>query len=225
MKNHIMNPSQVKAARLAGFMFLLAFIVPTLNWVFVLSRFSDAENALNTANNIMVKEFIFRLGLTVELFMSVSLLLLGWALYRLLKPINHSLSLLALLLKSVEATLMAVTVLIPFIALQTYSSEHVQPPLGLIFNSHTAITSIPMVFLGMDMILFSYLFFKSRYIPRLLAVFGILSFALIFIHACMYILVPEYATMSVNQIIFWTPSGLFELIIGSWLLFKYLKSE
>lgn len=225
MKNRLMTPSQRKAARLAGFMFLLAFIVPTLNWAFVLSRFSDADNALNTANNIMANVFIFRMGLTIELFMSVSLLILGWALYRLLKPIHDSLALLALLLKSVEATLMAVTVLIPFIALQAYSSEQLQSPIGLIFNSHSAITSIPMVFLGMDMMLFSYLLLKSGYVPRLLAGFGILSFALIFIHALMYMLAPDYASMPINQIIFWTPSGLFEIIIGSWLLYNYLKSE
>lgn len=225
MKNRLIDPSQRKAARLAGFMFLLAFIVPTLNWAFVMSGFSDADNALNTANNIMTNLFLFRLGLTIELFMSVSLIVLGWALYRLLKPINSNLALLALLLKSVEATLMAVTVLIPFIALQAYSSELLQSPIGLIFNSHTAITSIPMVILGLDMMLFSYLLLKSRYVPRLLAGFGILSFALIFIHALMYILTPEYASMPVNQIVFWTPSGLFEMIIGSWLLYNYLKSE
>lgn len=224
MKNQLLDPSQRKAARLAGFMFLLAFIVPTLNWAFVLSRFSDADSALNTVRNIMASEFIFRAGLTVELFMAVFLVILGWALYRLLKPINNNLALLALLLKSVEATLMAVSVLIPFIALQAYSSEHLHSPLGLIFNSHTAITSIPMVFLGMDMMLFSYLLFKSRYVPRLLAGFGIISFALILIHALMYILTPELASMPINQIIFWTPSGLFELIIGSWLLYNYLKS-
>lgn len=225
MKNRLLDQSQRKAARLAGFMFLLAFIVPTLNWAFVLSRFSDADNALNTTNNIMANVFVFRLGLTIELLMSVSLLILGWALYRLLKPINDSMALLALILKSVEATLMAVTVLIPFIALQAYSSEELLSPIGLIFNSHTAITSIPMVFLGMDMILFTCLFFKSRYIPRLLAGFGILSFALILIHALMYILTPDLASMPIIQIIFWTPSGLFELITGSWLIYNYLKSE
>jgi len=225
MKEPLIDLSQRKAARQAGFMFLLAFIVPTLNWFLVLSRFSDTNNALNTASNIMANLSQFRLGLTIELFMSVCLVILGWALYCLLKPINNNLALLALLLKMVEATLMAVTVIIPYIALQSYSMGQVQSPIGLIFNSHTAITSIPMVYLGIDMLLFSYLLFKSRYIPRFLAGFGFLSFALIFIHALMYLMAPEYATMPINQVIFWTPSGLFELIIGSWLLYNYLKSE
>ena len=231
MRIRITDTSQRKAARLAGVMFLLAFIVPTLNWTFVLSGFNVANNALATAQNIMANVFLFRIGITIELFMSIALIVLAWALYRLLKPINKNLALLALLLKLAEATLLAVTVLIPFIALQILNGEtnmsglayeQLQSSIGLLFNSHTAITSIPMVFLGLDMMLFSYLFLKSRYIPSILASFGILSFALILIHASMYILLPEYATMPISQIIFWTPSGLFELIIGSWLLIKLI---
>ena len=82
-----------------------------------------------------------------------------------------------------------------------------------------------MVFLGLDMMVFSYLFFKSKYIPRILAGFGILSFALIFIHALMFILAPKYATMPINQVIFWAPSGLFEIMIGIWLLSKGVKVQ
>ena len=129
---------------------------------------------------------------------------------------------------------MVAIVLVSFIALHilngeaylsAFTLEQLQVPVGLILNSHTTIYSIPMVFLGLDMIVFSYLFFKSKYIPKILAGFGILSFALIFIHALMYIIAPEYAMMPINQIIFWVPSGLFEIIIGIWLLSKGLNVQ
>jgi hypothetical protein len=225
----IYDSSQHKAAKVAGFMFLFAFIVPTLNWALILSKFNVAENPIATANNIMANEFLFRMGITIELFMSVGLIVLGLALYILLKPVNKNFALLGLLLKLAEATIMAITVLVPFIALQVlngdsllpvFTEEQMQFPLGLIFNSHTAIASIPMVFLGLDMMIFSYLFFKSKYIPRVLAYFGILSFAFIFIQSLMFMLAPVYAMMPINQIIFWAPSGLFEIIIGIWLLSK-----
>ncbi|MGB5667420.1 MAG: DUF4386 domain-containing protein [Maribacter sp.] len=225
----MMDTTQRKAVKIAGFLFLFAFIAPTLNWALVLSKFNIAENASATAKNILANESIFRLGITVELFMSIGLIVLGLALYVILKQINKNLALLALFLKLIEATLMSVTVLIPYIALQllssdirldVFSQEQLQHPLGLIFNLHTAITAVPMVFLGLNMMLFSYLLFKSKYIPRLLAGFGIISFGLIFIQSLLFILAPEYATMSINQIIFWTPSGLFEIIIGLWLLIK-----
>jgi len=229
MTNRIADISQRKAARIAGFMFLFAFIVPTLNWAFVLSKFNVVNDALATAKNIMANEFLFRMGLFIELIMSFGLIVLALALFKILKTINKSLALFALLLKVIEATIAVVIVLISFFALQilngeayltAFTQEQLQVPAGLILNSHTALFSIPMLFLGLDMMVFTYLFLKSKYIPRILAGFGILSFALIFIHALMYIITPEYAVMQINQIIFWAPSGLFEIVIGIWLLFK-----
>ena len=234
MTNSIVDTSQKKAVKIAGFMFLFVFIAPTLNWALVLSKLNVVDNAIATANNIMAKEFIFRMGITIELFMSVGLIILGLALYIILKPISRNLALLALLLKSIEATIMAITVLVPFIALQAFSgdsdltaftNEQLLLPLGLIFNAHTSITSIPMVFLGLDMMIFSYLFFKSRYIPRILAGFGILSFAFILIQSLMFMLFPAYAMKPMNQIIFWAPSGLFEIIIGVWLLTRGINTQ
>lgn len=227
-----LEKSRQKTVKVAGFMFLFAFIVPTLNWALVLSKFNVAGDALATANNILVNTFLFRLGITVELFMSVGLIVLGAALYVLLKSINKNLALLALILKLVEAALMAVTVLLPFIALQALNEdiqaiavtqEQLQLPLGLLFNAHTSITAVPMVFLGLDMMLFCYLFLKSNYIPKVLAGFGMLSFALILIQSLLFILTPEIASLPINQIIFWAPSGIFEIVIGVWMLTKGIK--
>jgi len=230
----IIDISQRKAAKVAGFMFLFAFIVPTLNWVFSLSKLIVSGDVIATANNIMTNEFQFRIGITIELLMSVGLIVLGLALYIILKPVNKNLALLALLLKVVEASIVAGIVLVNFIALQIlngeayltiFTPEQLQASVGFLLNEHTVLYSIPMVFLGLDMILFSYLFFKSKYIPKILAGFGILSFALIFIHALMYIIAPKYAAMPINQVIFWAPSGLFEIIIGVWLLSKGFNSS
>ncbi len=178
--------------------------------------------------------FLFRLGISVELLMAIGLVVLGLALYVVLKSVNKHLALLALVLKLVEATLMAVTVLLPFIALEsthaaasatTLTQEQLQMPLGLLFNAHTAITAVPMVFLGLDMMLFCYLFLKSNFIPRLLARFGILSFFLILVQSLLFILAPAYAEMPINQVIFWAPSGLFEIVIGLWLLIKGINLQ
>ena len=50
--------SNSKVARVAGFMFLFAFIVPTLNWAFVLSKFIVAEDIMATAKNIMANDLV-----------------------------------------------------------------------------------------------------------------------------------------------------------------------
>jgi len=231
MPIRIIDTSQRNAARVAGFMFLFSLIVPLLNWVFVLSKFIVAENVIATANNIMANELLFRVGITIELIMSVGLVVLALALYIVLKPVNKGLALLALSLKLVEAILVAVIVLVYLIALQVlneqayitaFTPEQLQASIGFLLNKHTALFSVPMVFLGLDLMLFFYLFFKSRYIPRLLAGLGILSYALIFIHALGNILAPYCLTMELIEMVCYIPSCAFELIIGIWLLLKGL---
>ena len=228
MSESMVDQSQKRVARVAGLMFLFSLIVPSLNWVFVLSKLIVKDNAVATAKSIMANESLFRIGITIELIMAIGLVVLAVALYTILKTVNKSLALLALCWKLVEAGLVAVIVLVSFVTLQmsngaALSPEQMQLPVGVILSAHTSIFSIPMIFLGLDMMVFTYLFLKSRYIPRILAIFGMLSFALILIHALMYILAPQVAVMPISQVIFWVPSGLFELTIGLWLLLKGIK--
>ncbi len=228
------DPALNKAVRVAGFMFLFSFILPTLNWVFALSKLIVADSVVATAKNIVGNEFLFRVGTATELMMSAGLVVLAVALYSILKTVNRNLALLALAWKVVEASLVAVLVLLSLVALllangivslTAFTPEQLQIPAGFLLSAHTSLYSIPMVLLGLDMTLFFYLFYKSNYIPRVLAGFGILSFALILIHALVYIIAPDVASMQIAQIICYTPSGIIELVVGSWLLFKGINTQ
>ena len=219
----IVDTSQRKVARVAGFMFLFSLMIISLNG-FVFSKLIVAENILATANNITANEWLFRIGIANELIISVSLIVLALALYIILKPVNKNLALFGLSLKLAEATIVAVIALLNFIALQilngkvyltAFEPEQLQALIGLFLNMHNAIYSIPMVFLGLNLVVFSYLFFKSGYIPKILAGFGIISYAFVFIFALVSLLAPQYA-----MIILAVPSILFEIIIGIWLLFE-----
>jgi len=196
------DTSRRKAARVAGFMFLFCLIVPLLNWGLVLSKLIVAEDVIATANNIMANELLFRVGITIELIMSVGLVVLAVTLFTILKSVSRNLALFALCLKLAESVLVAVIVLLSFVALQisngaassaAFTPDQLQAPVGFLLNAHTALYSIPMVFLGLDLMVFFYLFFVSRYIPRALASFGILSYALILIHALGIVLAPKFA--------------------------------
>ena len=229
MTSRIVDTSQSKAVRVAGFMFLFSLLIPLLNWTFVLSKLIVEENVLATANNIMANELLFRIGITNQLITSVVVVVLALTLYIILKPVNENLALLALILMLIQATVGVVIELNSFIALlllkgQSYSTafepEQLQALVGLFLNERITISSIPLVFYGLGLTSFFYLFFKSKYIPNILAGFGILSFALIFIYALVSILAPNYATMLIIQIICIAPSTLCEMIIGLWLLIK-----
>jgi hypothetical protein len=129
-----------------------------------------------------------------------------------------------------------VNVLIAFIALQMLNGkafltalkpEQLQDSAGLFFSIRSNGTTIAMLFLGLGFIVFFYLLFKSRYVPRPLAIFGIFSYALILANSLAKILVPQKSGVltMVNAVsmIFMTPSILFELLIGIWLLLKGIR--
>jgi hypothetical protein len=226
--------SKRKTVIVAGFMFLFSFLVPLLNWVFVTSKFIVAEKVMDTAHNILSNEVLFRIGIVNELITSVVAVILALALYVLLKPVNKNLALLALLLKLTEAILLAVIALSDFIALLILKGqaalalsepERMLALVGLFFNMRISVSSIPMVFLGLNLMLFLYLLFQSKYVPGILAGFGILSYALIFIYALLTMLSPNYAAIMLIQSICWAPSCIFEVVIGLWLLLKGIKDQ
>ncbi|KAF0216398.1 MAG: hypothetical protein FD174_3688 [Geobacteraceae bacterium] len=218
-----------KAAQVAGIMFLLSLMIPLLNWIFVHSKFIVAENAADTAHNILANEFLFRIGIINDLITSAVALVLALALYIILKSINKNLASLALFLKLTEAILLAVIALGSFIALlmlngrasvTVFEPEQLQALVGLFLNARISLSAIPMVFLGLNLMVFLYLLFKSKYVPGILSGFGILSYALIFIYALITVISPHYAAIMTIQIICWVPSCFFELIVGFWLLIK-----
>ncbi len=182
----------------------------------------------------MANQFLFRINIVNELITSVVIVVLAITLYAILKSVNKNLALLALFLKLIEAILWAVIALGHFIALlvlngqaslTVFEPEQVQALVGLFLNVHISVTAIPGVFLGLNLMIFLYLLFKSKYVPNILAAFGVFSYALIFIYDLLFIFSPNYATILIIQIIGWGPSILFEIIIGFWLLIEGINVQ
>lgn len=218
-----------KAGRIVGITFLFNLIVPTLGYVFIQSKLFVQGNLSLTAENILDNEWLFRMGTLLEVFLAVGLVTLGYSLYVLLKHLNPHFAIFAFIIKVVEASLMAVVTLISFFALQLliHSAEisiinknSIHVFAGFIFNQHNILNAVPMFFLGIEMVIFTVLLYKSAFVPRWISGFGILSFSLIFIYAILSIIHPR-----TNLMMLTLPSFLFELICGSWLLLKGISSK
>jgi hypothetical protein len=232
MTNTSTKPSQGPLARVTGCLFLLSFFLPMLNWVFVNSRFVVAANAAETVRRVAANEGLFRLGLVNDLLTAVVALGLALTLYLILRSVNRSLALLALLLKVTEGVLLAATTLGYFVALLILKGQVAAPAVelgqmqalvGLAFNTRMAIAAVPMVFLGLNFTIFLSLLYKSKYVPASLAGFGVFSYLLIFVYSLLTMLFPDWAAILVIQSVCWTPSCVFELAIGIWLLGKGLR--
>lgn len=81
---------------------------------------------------------------------------------------------------------------------------------------------VGLPFWGLASTVCSYLWFKSRYIPRALAAFGVISSAWCVICAFAFIVSPHFET-TVNAYWFDMPMVIFEMAVGFWLLLKGLR--
>jgi hypothetical protein len=223
-----------KTARIAGIAFLLALIIPVLSTVFVYSRLTVPGNTSAMANNIMANVFLFRIGIASDLIVVITGIVLVLALYSILKTVHRNLALLALLFKLVEGVLITVIVLGNYFALLILTGqtsltavepEHIQALAGLFLTMRFSLFAIPMIFTGLGFMVIFSLFYRSKYIPKILSGFGILSYVLIFLYALITIFSPDYASILIIQVICWAPSCIFELIIGLWLLVKGVKES
>jgi hypothetical protein len=189
-------------------------------------------NNAATVNNIMENELLFRIRNASELILYTFVVVLSFALYVILKKVNKNLALLALILRLVEGILGVVTVLISFTILSllngkgssaVFETEQLPALVGLFINVSAVGLDIVLIFVGLGGAIFCYLFFKSRYIPGILAAWGILTYLSMLILASVSILssnLPESI-----RLIFYVPGGLFEIIIGLWLFLKGINVE
>jgi hypothetical protein len=78
-------------------------------------------------------------------------------------------------------------------------------------------------FFGLAATICAYLWLKSNYIPKGLAVFGVISSAWCVICAFVFLIFPHFNKI-VNDYWFDSPMAIFEMVLSFWLLFKGLKS-
>jgi hypothetical protein len=209
-------------ARLAGACQLLEAVTAAYGQVIVLGRLVVAGNAAATAANILGHEGLFWLGFTSSLF--GVLFHIAWVLlmYELLKPVNRSLSLLAVFVILVGCAVQAFTSLLhitPLLILKSGSSlSTFTPPqlqaLAFVFlKINDYAFQIDHVFFGMWCILTGYLIFRSTFLPRVLGVLLAISG----LGWMMYLSPPLAGHLSIFIIV---ASALGEIPLEFWLIVK-----
>ena len=225
MTTRTVETSQLIAARVAGLAYLLIIILGLLKGIFWESSLIVSGNDAATVNNIIANELQFRLVVASELILYVLVVLLSLALYIVLKPVNKNLALAALFFRFGEAIIgVVITVLsglIPLLLLNrqaVFETEQLQALVGLFLNLRTAGLDIVLLFIGLGGTIFCYLFFQSKYVPRILASWGIFTYLSMLILAFLNILLPNRPAMI--EIVLFALGALFEVIFGFWLWFK-----
>ena len=178
MTNSIGDMSQGKAARVAGFLYLIYIVVFAAS-SFVQGKPIVGGNAPATARNLMASDWLFRIGITSELLAALFFLLAAWALYVLLKPVNRSLALLFVLLNLGGVAVECVSSLIRFDALLPLSGADYLKPLAtdqlqalamLLLNVGNSGNTVSVLFYGAWLFPLGYLVIKSSILPRILGI-------------------------------------------------------
>lgn len=224
-----LQPAQHAAAKLVGFLYVLQMAVAIFGDSFVRGRMIVRGDAVQTAANIAASERLFRFSLVTDLVVYATVILLVWGLYMILKPVNRDIALLALFLRLVEIAILAVTILGAFATLtflggaaylRPFDTGQLQALTYASLRVYGAGFSIGFVFLGLGSAVFSYLWWKSRYIPRVLAAWGIFSSLVLSLVTLVVIVYP--ALGAAIGLTYMVPMFFYEVGLGLWLIIKGL---
>lgn len=206
-----LHHSTLKYLRVAGILCLLSLLIPTLNWVFVLSPF--------LSSGIMFEnELLFRFNIINQIISAITIGMLGVYLLLILKHVGRSASFIALVFKCFEAVLTLVLALFFLIAFVMLRAGSFEGPLFMeLLSKYPSLAAVAGIFLGLSMFVFSILFYRSGVIPKWLAGWGILSYALVVINDSTQILSAN--TWIFFQIIASALVILCQLSIGVYLIF------
>ena len=222
-----MNTSK-NTIRLLGAAFLIVFVASMLSGSLLnaaIGSGSISDNLVNISNNLT----LMRISILVELVTSIGIVVLAVLLYVVLHKQNKIIALVALGWWLAEAITLAVSKIGAF-ALIPLSLEYVKAgapdssyfqTLGDFFyyGLDRQGWAIHMLFFCLGGILWYYLFYRSKVIPRVLSVWGLGAVSLVTIN----VLVVLFDRSLDLQMIMLAPYLLFEALIGPWLMIKGIR--
>ncbi len=178
-----MHPT-VKAARIAGVIYLAMVIVAPFSMLYVPGKLIVRGNALATADNILAHETMFRLSIFGDLIGHVIFICLAVALYRLLSNVNKTWAILMVSFVLVSAAVGYLNALNNIAAVILFRGGEFldvidktqRDALGMLFvRLHSQGEFISEIFWGVWLFPFGLLVYRSGFLPRLLGVWLIVA--------------------------------------------------
>ena len=221
----MLTPVQRTAARIVGFLYL--FTNATAIAAFIArDKVIVLRDAAKTSANMLASEGLFRLGIATEIITVVGVIVLVWGLYVVLKTVDRNIAWLATFFRLAENFFLAFITIQELTALavlkaagmsQGFNSQQLQGLSYSFLSVYINAFNIGFVFLGLGSAIFSYLWWKSGYIPKFIAGWGIFSSLLMAIVSLGIVAFPSLARLGLIHMM---PMGLYEIGLGFWLLIR-----
>ena len=224
------DPEQIKWARIIGLAYLFVLVPAIFAEFYVLGQIIVDGNAAETARNIVAHESLFRLGLASNLIVFAADVFLVTGLYVVLARIDRNLALAATFFRLIETTILFVAALNDFTVLRILDGDYMQAfgpdqlaalaRLGL--NAHGSAYLLALLIFSFGGSIFSYLWIKSGYVPKPLAMLGLFASVLMGVVQLTYVVMPE-ARSVITIAYYGGPIFVFEVTMGLWLVFKGIR--
>ncbi len=230
MTKGIVEKSPLFYARFAGFGLLLMAILAFFANFFVIESLIIPGDAATTANNLIANELLFRGGMSSFIIVLILDVLVAWALYILLKPVNKNLALLALFFRLIYTAIFGVAIYNFLSVLQllsgadyltVFETDQLHAQVMLLINAFKNGWLIGLVFFGFHLFVVGYLIFKSGFMPRIVGILLIMASMGYLIDNFAKILLSNYTDYeTIFILIVALPGVIGELSLALWLVFK-----
>ncbi len=192
--------SRRAVALIAGFGLLFMAVLAPFAHFGVLETLVVPADATATVNNILASEGLFRIAIAAFLIVTMLDILMAWALYVLLRPVNRTLALLVgwLRLAAAAAFLTALTNLLDVAQLLGGAERSALQPEQVGAQMMSSIASfgngwdIMLAIFGLHLLGVGVLLFKSSHFPRFLGVLVVIAGAGYLADTFARILVPDF---------------------------------
>lgn len=211
-------------------MYLVTMAIAIFGEVFVRGRLIVTGDATQTAQNIIAAEQLFRLSIIGDLLTYSGVIVLLWAFYVMVRPIDRNLALLGALLRLAENAILFAATIYSFIALRLLSGSawlgafedgqlHALARLSL--NAQGFGMNIAFVLTGLGSAVFAYVLLKSRYVPKAIAVWGIFASLTLAIVTLAVMVFP--GIWDAIGMAYMGPMGIYEVGLGVWLIVRGIR--
>ena len=216
-------------AHIAGIMLLVHFIIEELgDYPTILAR--SGETFTQTTRYIVEHETLWRAALLCVGIAWISVAVVAFALYVVLAPVHKRLAQLALIFRLGGSFVGAASLMFRVAKAQfssasaaaLFTTEQLGRMAAVTQQGANAGIFTAWIFMGLGEAIFFALFLRSRYLPRVLAGFGIFGSIMLIAVPLVSFVYPQYqATLKALLI----TSLLAELATAPWLLIKGLQSD
>lgn len=214
------NPDK-NSTRFLGAIFLLQAIGSAVSGLFLLDSLLVPGDIAASMTNIANNSVQMRAGILGQMITAIGIVFLGCLLFITLKNQNWKVALVAMALYIFEASILAASRMPAFsLLLVSQASVLAGHPaelqaLGtLLYETADFGDWLHILPFALGATMFYYLFYKSGYIPKALALFGLAAASLALIG------IPFLLMGVAIPMVIFLPNLLFELSIGVWLLVK-----